>query len=301
LPDASAVDSDSVHRATPSCHHGTGKKKVEASARAFYTKERLYLRFSWRDPKGDLGTLWHLTKEGWRAEVAPRDGLGILWNGARLDKESSNKKVKIKSFNCSQSCHLRDWRQAGAVGVAELEMATKSEQVLDFWRWRASHEPAGGRVYDGCLTSTGMAGANANIGADSNTISEAAFDRLNSVRASKRSSSPFGLGDLPLIGDLLLKSGEKRVGATASGYLFDDTKKEWLNITSQATHKSEGWTLTLSRPLKGLAPGDVTFRPGKRYLFGLALLDGVASDHTVVKEGIELIMVEPKVIGSGDK
>lgn len=262
------VDKDSVHKATASCHHGTAAQPIKLEARAFYTGDRLYMRVSWLDPTGDYGPAW--TKEGtrWKAGSNRRDGLGILWSREKGD------------FNCTSTCHLRDWRKGGGRAFADYAMAADGAEN-DFWIWRAGRGGVSGSVEDGRLTQEGKM-------PDGNVE----YEIPNSMAASKGKDAPGVFGE---------EDGPKIPGENFTpGYLIAAADPGTLEVTGEATRRDGVWTLTLSRGLKGLDPGDVTFVPGGEYSFGMAVLDGVAKDHNAVSKGITIKLVKPGEVAGGN-
>ncbi len=270
LPSESMVDSDSVHKVTASCHHGTGAPTVKVELRAFYTAEKLYLRVKWGDPTPDEGPNWTFADGKYRASGQVRDGLGILWGGPQGEG--------ARGFNCMRSCHMDDWRMAGDRGFADYMMRTPDQARLDFWIWRAGRGDGikAGGVEDGYLGPEGKEG---------DTPGE--FEKPNSTLAAQEGCELFGEGDQPLV------APEGGPGMTAPGYLIVDDSAGRNEVDAVASHTDGQWVLTLSRDLTPLDLGDVVFTAGVEYQFGLALLDGVALDHNAVNMPVTLVVVDP--------
>lgn len=268
-----AVDKDSVHKATASCHHGTDAPKVKVEAKAFYTPERLYLRFSWLDPTPDTGPSWVREGEGWKARSVRRDGLGILWGEAG------------KPFSCTSTCHLRDWRQAGARAFADYGMGAPEGRAYDFWVWRAGRDRLSGTVEDAVLVADGRRGD-----------ADGPFETPNSRRYGKGGDAEegsFAEGDAPVNA---VPSPEGLI----PGYFTTSRAPGSLEVEGQGVNAEGRWTLTLSRALKGSDPADAGFTKGGSYFFGLALLDGVVRDHNAVARPIRLELVVPPPVRGGD-
>jgi hypothetical protein len=291
LPGDADVDDDSVHKATASCHHGSGAPPVQVELRAFYTESDLYVRVTWGDPTEQRGPQWRRSGSRWRADPPPRDGLGVIWG------------EEGKPFNCATACHLRDWRMAGDRGLADYRMRAPKKagdtanaadaNTLDFWVWRAGRDRPEGSVEDAVLTREGKVGDGPN-GANS-------FERYNSKRAkaattagaapgSTVAGSPFGEWDEPLV--TAFSGGN---GDLLPGILVADATADRNEIEGRADYAGGRWTLTLRRKLAPLGSEDVTFRPGGQYLLGLAVIDGVALDHNAVPAPTKLILVDKTV------
>lgn len=266
-PAESDVDSDAVHTATASCHHGTGVPKVVVDVRAYYTSQRLYLRFAWGDPTDDEGTVWRWDARGWGAQRAGgADGLGLLWGG---DK---------KEFSCAHYCHLQDWRMVGPRGLADYAMGeVPGGGVLDFWTWRAGRGTKGGCADDGRLGPRGFEGDGPG-----------SLFGPNSVRARAGAAGSFEPGDAPY----WAPAGAP--GATAPGELLLEAPPGRSEVRGEGVRGRGGWTVTLSRALRGLDPGDVEFVVGKDVVFGLSLFDGVAKDHNAVSAPLRLVLVDSR-------
>jgi hypothetical protein len=266
LPADAAVDGDSVHKVTASCHHGSGPPPVRVEMRAFYTPDRLYLRVRWGDPTRDLGPGWRWDGRSWKNGGLREDGLGILWGRAGDE-----------SFSCALVCHLRDFRMAGVRGFADFRMATKPKEALDFWIWRSGRARDGGFAEDALLTDQGRVG-------------KAATELFapNSLREWDKTAPPFSEGDTPR------QAPDPEPGATAPGYLLTGSTAGRTQVDAVGRHERGVWEVTLSRPLKGVDATDATFAPGQETRFGLALLDGVAKDHNAVNTPVHLLLVAPQ-------
>jgi len=268
------VDKDSVHKATASCHHGTGATPVKIRAKAYYTPERLFLRISWSDPTEDLGYAWTRSGGRWKAGSPRRDGLGILWGEPGRD------------FSCMRSCHLGDWRKAGGRTFADYTMAAPEGSVQDLWVWRAGRQAPGGSVEDANLTPAGRKGDG-----------EGVFETPNSTIAAaegQKSERLFGETDSPA------RTYGSPPGDWAPGFLVAATAPGRLEVEGAATRSDGLWTLTLSRRLMAFEQGDVPFRPGGEYHFGLAILDGVDRDHNAVGKAVGLKLIEPNKYAVGE-
>ena len=276
LPGQSDVDGDSVHKATASCHHGSGARPIKVTAKAFYTPFEIFIRFRWQDPGADLGPYW--TREGakWRAAGPRRDGLGIVWGppGAK--------------FACATVCHLKDWRNEGARAFGDFQMSAGEGRKLDFWIWKAGRGGPGGAVEVARLTAEGR-----------KSMGPEDFETPNSVLAASKGLSgladqAFGENDAPL------KTPETGDERTAPGYLVTASEPSRTEVSANATHENGAWTLTVSRRLTGMDPDDVKFVAGGEYSFGLAVIDGVARDHNAVSAPVVIRLVSPGDIGVGE-
>ncbi len=264
-PGDSAVDEDSVHTATASCHHGAGSPPVNVEIKSFYTDEKIFLRFEWMDPTRDEGPLWRWGAGGWTAAGAREDGLGVLWA------------QNPEGFECAHLCHLVDWRMAGAKkSSADYAMAAQKGEAADFWIWRAGKARVGGMAEDANLTDEGKV-------SDDNSKKE--LFQPNSARASKKIEGAFQSGDQPL------SAPKPEPGAVAMGYLLDESDPARMEVAALGSYEEGRWSLTVSRTLKGGA-GDLSFEAGKSYKFGLAILDGVALDHNAARKPITVTLVD---------
>jgi hypothetical protein len=268
-PGESDVDSDAVHTATASCHHGTGVPTVSVDARAFYTADRLYLRVEWVDPTEDAGPVWAWERGAWRASQGGvgEDGLGVLWGDGAED------------FSCVRACHLQDWRMAEPRAFAEYAMvAPEGSAPLDLWVWRAGRGRVGGVAEDAHLGPKGREGD-----------SPGDFDAPNSTNA-RSGGRPYQAGDTPI------QAPVPEPGATAPGRVLLPSAPGRTEVASWS-HRAEGrWAVVLSRTLRGRDAGDVEFIPGREYRFGLSTLDGVVKDHNAVAGPVRLVLVDRRAL-----
>lgn len=271
-----AVDEDSVHTATASCHHGAGSPPVDVEIKSFYTGDILYLRFEWGDPTRDEGPVWRWAQGGWTAGGAREDGLGILWGSEK------------SKFECTHLCHMVDWRMAGAKkSSAEFSMVAPEGSAADFWIWRSGRARPGGMAEDATLTPKGKA---------ADGLSKDPLFIPNSNRAKKGLPEAFYPGDLPIAFPI----PEPR--ASAMGYILAEDAPGRTEVDARGEYSSGRWVLTLARPLKTSSPEDVTFAPGGEYQFGLAILDGVALDHNATRKPLHLTLVtQSPESGTGTK
>ncbi|PLX43950.1 MAG: hypothetical protein C0609_06695 [Deltaproteobacteria bacterium] len=262
----SEVDEDSVHVATASCHHGTGAPPVELSIKAFYTSEALYMRLEWKDPTMDTGRTWSWSKTGWTPGDGREDGAGILWG-------------EDENFDCVHSCHLKDWRMAGEMkATADFAMETSEGTLKDFWIWRSGRGGSGGMAEDATLSERGRV---------SDTGEERELFTPNSRNAAEGDKEIFTDGDVPI------KHPEEKLNASAPGELLADESYDRLEVSANGEYREGRWVVTLSRPLAPAGSADVTFYAGGEYFFGVAVIDGVGTDHNAGRFPLRLKLVEP--------
>ncbi|MBI5441947.1 MAG: hypothetical protein HY900_12135 [Deltaproteobacteria bacterium] len=268
-PGDADVDSDAVHTATASCHHGTGAPPVDIRVRAFYTAECLYLRAEWVDPTEDVGHQWRWDGARWVANLGEgEDGLGILWGPAG------------RTFSCEQACHLRDWKMEGPRAYADYVMVSPpGTPPLDLWIWRSGRGRVGGMAEDARLTATGRLGDGAGE-----------WFAPNSLRASSSAPNAFGPGDTPL------EAPAPAPGALAPAFRLLPVPSGRSEVEGRGSRGRGTWRVTLSRRLRGLDPDDVAFAPGQELRFGLSTLDGVVKDHNAVSAPIHLVLVDPAAL-----
>lgn len=267
------VDSDAVHKATASCHHGSQAPAVGVEIRAFYTAERFFVRFEWVDPTEDLGPSWSWDGAQWVSGGLGEDGLGILWG------------TDAETFSCVRTCHLVDWRVAGPRAFADYRMASpEGADPLDFWVWRAGRARPGGLAEDGRLGTEGRRG----------DLPGELFEP-NSVRARSGATDVFGVGDRPW------EAPAPEPGAFAAAYRVVAPAEDRLEVEARGERLRGRWRLTVSRSLRGSAADDVVLEAGRQYAFGLALLDGVEKDHTAVPEPIRLLLVAGETLARAER
>ncbi len=263
-PGEADVDSDAVHKATASCHHGSGAPPVAVELKAFHTAEALYLQVSWADLTLHRGPSWRWNGSSWVAGGFGEDGVGILWGGERPD------------FSCTRACHLSDWRMAGPRGFADYAMAAPAEWgELDLWVWKAGRKGAGGAAEDARIAGNGRAGDG-----------EGDLFLPNSTRARSGEGDAFRAGDGPVW------TPAPEPDAWAPAFLVREHPEAGrTEVAAEGRWESGRWTVTFRRALAGRDAGDVVLRPGQDVTFGLALLDGVSLDHNAVPETLRLRVV----------
>jgi len=75
---------------------------------------------------------------------------------------------------------------------------------------------------------------------------------------------------------LRFRSGDK----PEHGLIIADRKMDGLSpIEASGALDGDLWTVTMARPLKGSAPGEITFEPGKKYVVSFALHEDFTSSR----------------------
>jgi len=256
------LDTDAVHGASASCHHGPPvTHPTPVSLRAYHTERDLYLDVRWEDATEDrVPRSWKRTAAGW--EIAPddEDGVAILW--------SSNS----GRFGCQQACHQSDFavRSGSLVDVRTMFLADEGARE-EAWVWKPS---LGGRrlLIDrtGFTTPAGQPYSTVN--------SRSAHD--DSFGPEARRAGMFGKQDAPIADG----NGRPVTAATRTA-----PASRWApagedgRITARAERRRQGWRVVFRQPL---APGGeaMSFRSGQRYRFGVAIFDGTSVNHHVVRD-----------------
>ncbi len=252
--DETAVDADTVHRATASCHHGTRAPPVDVEIRAFHTGERLYLRVTWTDPTLHTGPGWRWDGRAWVPGAPGQDGAAVLWGPG--DPE----------FRCARACHLVDFRMAGPGTLADYRMAAPpSWGVLDLWVWKAGWGRVAGTADDMGLGPEG--------------------------REPDRPGKRFVPNRVDDGGQAPLRAPDPEPGAEAPAFLDRGAEPGRTEVSGEGRWDRGRWVVTFSRALRGRDPGDVALEPGGLYRVGLAFLDGVSEDHNAVAAPVMLWLV----------
>ncbi|GAB6063104.1 ethylbenzene dehydrogenase-related protein [Deferrisoma palaeochoriense] len=255
-----AVDADTVHKATASCHHGTKTPPVDLEVRAFYTQRDVFVRLVWSDPTPHRGPGWRWDGRGWRREGPGQDGAALLWGAA------------AEGFTCVRACHLEDFRMAGPRAFADYRMATPAAWGrLDLWEWKAGWGRPGGEADD---LSLGPGGREP----------DAPGDRFVENRVPE--------GDGPA------EAPDPEPGARAPAFLDRADAPGRMEVKAEGRWRRGRWTVTFRRALRGIDPEDVRLVPGGVYPVGIALLDGVNEDHNAVPDPVFLWLVpRDRVVG----
>lgn len=269
------LDTDAVHGASASCHHGPPvTHPTPVQLRAYHTERDLYLDVRWEDATEDrVPRSWRRTVGGW--EIAPddEDGVAILWSRG------------TGRFGCQEACHQSDFavRRGSLVDVRAMFMAEDGARE-EAWVWKPS---LGGRALlidrTGFVTPAGLPYSTAN--------SRAAHNETLGPEA--RRAGMYGKQDAPLIdGDGHPVTATSR-SAPASRWAPAGTGNP---VTARAQRWRRGWRVVFTRPLAA-GEGMVSFRPGERYRFGVALFDGTSVNHHVVRDSQVFEIVAPLALG----
>jgi hypothetical protein len=256
------LDTDAVHGAAASCHHGppvTHPTPVEI--RAYYTDRDLFVDVRWSDPTEDrTPRAWRRTGGGWEIAGDDEDGLALLWSGSG------------GRFACQEACHQSDFTVRGGslVDVRSMYLADEGARE-EAWVWKPS---LGGRelVIDrsGFRTPAGTAYAALN--------SRVARDE--SLGPEARRAGTFGKQDAPLTD----RDGGPVTASTsaAPAYRWAPAGEGRL-LAAAAERQGRRWRVVFVRPLDA-GPGRQAFRPGGSYRFGVAVFDGTSVNHHVVRD-----------------
>lgn len=273
------LDTDAVHGASASCHHGPPvTHPTPVQLRAYYTERDLYLDVRWEDPTEDrVPRSWTRGADGW--EVAPddEDGVAILWSAG------------TGRFGCQEACHQSDFTVRGGSLVDLRSMFLAEEGAREeAWVWKPS---LGGRQL--LIDRTGFV-----------TPSGQPYRLLNSRVATDPALGPearragvFGKQDAPLTAE----GGRAVTAATRSA-----PAARWApagagdRVSARAERWRRGWRVVFTRPLAA-GDGVVSFSPGQRYRFGLASFDGTSVNHHVARDTQLFEVVAPVAALRGDE
>jgi hypothetical protein len=265
------LDTDAVHGASASCHHGPPvTHPTPVQLRAYATDRDLYLDVRWEDPTEDrTPRSWKRAAGGW--EIAPddEDGVAIIWSGS------------TGRFGCQEACHQSDFTVRGGslVDMRAMFLAEEGAQE-EAWVWKPS---LGGRQL--LIDRTGFV---TPAGAPYRTVnSKVAHDEALSPEA--RRAGMFGKQDAPATDE----AGNPLAPAVRAAPAHRWAPAEATSrVAARAERWRRGWRVVFTRPLAAGA-GIVPFRPGERPRFGVALFDGTAVNHHVVRDAQVLEVVAP--------
>lgn len=265
------LDTDAVHGASASCHHGPPvTHPTPVQFRAYHTGEDLYLDVRWEDATEDrLPRSWKRTADGWEIALDDEDGVAILWS------RSSGR------FGCQEACHQSDFTVRGGslVDVRSMFLAQEGARE-EAWVWKPS---LGGRQLlidrTGFVTPAAVPYSTVN--------SRVAHDATLGPEA--RRAGMFGKQDAPLIDG----EGNPVTATTASAPAYRWTPAGAGNpVTARAERWRRGWRVVFTRPLTA-GEGAMSFRSGERYRFGVAIFDGTSVNHHVVRDTQVFAVVAP--------
>jgi hypothetical protein len=272
------LDTDAVHGASASCHHGppvTHPTPVEL--RAYRTDRDLYLEVRWEDATADRAPRsWKRTGAGWDIALDDEDGIAVIWSRGE------------GRYGCQEACHQSDFTVRGGSLVDVRSMFLAEEGVREeAWVWKPS---LGGRQLlvdrSGFVTPDGAPYRTVN----SRVLSDA---RLG---PEARRAGLFGKEDAPLT-----DAGGGPLAAAVSA-----PANRWApagagnRVTATGERWRRGWRVVFTR---SLAPGEdpAPFRPGARPRFGVAIFDGTSVNHHVVRDAQTLALVEPVAVKAGEE
>ncbi|MDX1607452.1 MAG: ethylbenzene dehydrogenase-related protein, partial [Candidatus Competibacterales bacterium] len=277
-----AIDEDTVHASTASCHHGARlPEPLPVDLRASYTDEHVYLRLSWADATPDRTMQqWVHDGERWQNTAALEDGFGLLWDA----------RGSFSQFTCAYACHINDFGVSRANFHATNRMRLNDEQTwLDLWNWKAARTAPLGFADDRYLDHTGMHG---DLPGD--------LFRANS-RADRNPDAgiePFTEQDQPIYDADRQPAGHgfRSPGTTAPGFLVDRPQGHRADVLAITSYRDGRWTVVLRRALQTGDPRDVVFVPGDRVgvAFGLALMDHTRYEHYASRTMERLVLLAPE-------
>ena len=273
-----AIDQDTVHTSTASCHHGSSlPEPIGVDLRAFYTAENLYLRLSWRDvTRNDNMRGWTYTGDAWQSSGEMEDGIGILWDIQN----------KYPEFTCSYACHLDDFGVSGQSfrGHNRMKLFKEGPQ-LDLWNWKAGRTGRLAFADDRFVDAKGMQGDQPGELFHANSLFQVRPQIEDEI---------FGPGDRPLYDfDGNAIDGQlATVFSRAPGYLTDPPAGDRAHIRASAVWQDGRWVLILQRALITQSARDVQFEPSlsRGYSFGLALMDNSLYEHYASTLPLDLVL-----------
>jgi hypothetical protein len=128
-PELVALDSETSHKSTAACHHGTSNAPpVPVRLMALYSPKEIFLRIAWDDATPDPA----LGPEGGKSRdrgvfAGTDDGFAVMW-GAPDEKD----------FRCQTSCHMVDVGLSGSATLMQMKMIAPTGKRYDLWRWRSA-------------------------------------------------------------------------------------------------------------------------------------------------------------------
>ncbi len=265
------LDTDAVHGASASCHHGPPvTHPTPVQLRAYHTGEDLFLDVRWEDPTDDrTPRSWKRTADGWEIAADDEDGVAIIWSRG------------TGRFGCQEACHQSDFtvRSGSLVDVRSMFLAGEGA-TEEAWVWKPS---LGGRQL--LIDRTGF-----------RTLSREPYRTMNSRAAHDEALGPearragmYGKQDAPLT------DGEGNPVASATRTA---PASRWAHagasnrVTARAERWRRGWRVVFTRPLVA-GEGMLLFKPGERLRFGVALFDGTSVNHHVVRDAQVFEVVAP--------
>lgn len=267
------LDTDAVHGASASCHHGPPvTHPVALEARAWYTADRLWLDLRWEDGSADrVPRSWRRAAAGGAWEIAPddEDGVAVLWSrsGGR--------------FGCQEACHQRDFAVRGGSLVDVRSMfAAEGAPREEAWVWKPS---LGGREL--FLESGGFT----NPAGEPYRVLNSRVATDPSLGTEARAARTFGRDDGPT---------EDTAGLPVSAATLEAPAARWAPpggslVEARAARTRRGWRVVFSRPLNP-GEGREAFVPGQRRRFGVAIFDGTSVNHHVVRDAQAFELMPPR-------
>jgi hypothetical protein len=267
-----AIDQDTVHTSTASCHHGSAlPAPIAVDMRAFYTAQDLYLRLSWDDAtRNDNMRGWTYTGQGWQSSGDMEDGIGLLWDIHD----------RYPDFTCSYACHLDDFGVSGQSFRGHNRMKLfKAGPELDLWNWKAGRTGRLAFADDRFIDANGMQGDQPG--------------EIFQVRP-QLPNRVFGEGDRPLydFDGNAIDGLQATVFSRAPGYLTDPPAGDRADVRAWARWQNGRWVLILRRALNTHSARDVQFQPSasRVYHFGLSLMDNSLYEHYASTVPLGLIL-----------
>lgn len=266
---AQAVDQDTIHRNSASCHHGPSlDTSFPVWLRAYYDRDNFYIRLRWPDLTMDNEERGWVRQGGlWVLEGAEGDGVSLVFPA-----------VQSPSFDCSLICHLDDWSVAGGKFQESARMHYAGEGLADIWLWRAGK----GSVLDLFIDSGGIHPDGRPDGYRIMNSSYAASGKEGSIGdylAFTERDTPYADAS----GTPLPEEFRPSEGTVLPAYLPLPREVEEGNILVNEHYRDGIWEITLIRPLSTGDTGDIAFEPGGTYFFGMSVMDDTIRDHHLVE------------------
>ncbi len=262
---------------------------VDVSMQALYNDTDIWFRFSWADTTNDATSVWQWDGTKWNGTVSTTtDRLALYWE--------INPISDFEARGCAALCHRGDNETIDKWYM----IAPNAGDMLENWQWTASTSAPMGQANNLDLVSTHDASsiessivAQQQAAGGGGTVSNtnATNDGPKMMQDPTITSPLYGPNYLAVTEAVTLDMSKIKPGDKVPKTMLAPWTGDRGDIETKTTYANGKYTVVFHRKLNTGQTDDVTFKPGSKYTFGLAVWDALdQQNHTVTNVAYHLVL-----------